>query len=113
VSVPPLTVYTTVYTTIYRHVVTLLVSNYRIVSEIVTELTVDYYDPDTGELYTTISYPTNYLKTVYTVLHSVETRIYTEVVSPRAQQPAPPRGPPREVPPVPERTERAGVRVAT
>jgi hypothetical protein len=70
----PLTLYTTIYTTIYSVATYYLVSRYRIVSDIVTRLDVDYYDERTGELVTRISYPTRYLRGVYTRLVSVETR---------------------------------------
>jgi len=105
-------VYTTVYTTIYRHIVTNLVSTYRVVSEIITELTVDYYDPETEELYTTISYPTNYLRTVYTVLDRVETHIYTEVTPEPPQPTQPTSAPPRGAPQTPTGTTKTGVILA-
>lgn len=95
----PLTVYTTIYTTIVRNVTNYIVTKYRIVSEIVTELTIDYYDTDVNTLYTTITYPTYYVKAVYTTVVGVETRTTStpeaqqQETQPGAMLPAPPRTP--------------------
>jgi hypothetical protein len=70
----PLTNYTTIYTTVQDIVTRQVVSRYRIVSDIVTRLDVDYYDENTGVFATRISYPTRYLRAVNTLLVSVETR---------------------------------------
>jgi hypothetical protein len=106
----PLPVYTTIYTTIVKNVTNYVVTKYRIVSEIVTELTVDYYDPDVNTLYTSIKYPTYYVKAVYTTIVGVETRTTTPVTT---APPTPPRGaPPTPTGVAPTRT-RAGLIVAT
>jgi len=68
-----LTYTTTIYT---RHVVPVtkyVVTRYRLVSEVVTTMNVDYYD-DAGNLWTRISYPTRYLKNVRTLFLGVEER---------------------------------------
>jgi hypothetical protein len=67
-----LTLYTTIYTTIKRVVTRHVISRYRVTSEYVTQLDVDYYWDD--KLVTRISYPTRYLRSVNTVLVGVETK---------------------------------------
>jgi len=107
----PLPVYTTIYTTIVRNVTNYVVTKYRIVSEIVTELTVDYYDPDVNTLYTSIKYPTYYVKAVYTTIVGVETRTTATPVT--TAPPTPPRGaPPTPTGVAPTKT-KAGLIVAT
>jgi hypothetical protein len=69
----PLTIYTTIYTTVQNIVTRYIVSRYRIVSDIVTRLDVDYYEEDTNTFVTRISYPTRYVRAVNTVLEIVET----------------------------------------
>jgi hypothetical protein len=69
----PLTIYTTIYTTVQNVVTRHIVSRYRIVSDIVTRLDVDYYEEDTDAFVTRISYPTRYVRDVNTVLVDVET----------------------------------------
>jgi len=67
----PLTLYTTivrqntVYRTKYR------VSKFRIVTDLVTALDVEYYD-DSGKLVTKITYPTRLVRNIATVLVGVE-----------------------------------------
>lgn len=78
-----LTLYTTIYTTIKRVVTRHVFSRYRVISEYVTQLDVDYYWDD--KLVTRISYPTRYLKSVNTVLVGVETKVEQpeEITPPR------------------------------
>ena len=67
----PLTLYTTiikqntVYRTKYR------VSRFRIVTDLVTALDVEYYD-DSGKLVTKITYPTRIIRNIATILAGVE-----------------------------------------
>jgi hypothetical protein len=70
----PLTNYSTIYTTVQDIVSYYLVSRYRVVSDIVTHLDVDYYDEKTNDFVTRITYPTRYLRGVNTILLGVETR---------------------------------------
>ena len=107
----PLPVYTTIYTTIVRNVTNYIVTKYRIVSEVVTELTVDYYDPDVNTVYTTIKYPTYYVKAVYTTVVGVETRTASTPESEQreGQSGAVPPAPPRGVTPSPTRAPRGVV----
>jgi hypothetical protein len=56
----PSTVYNTRFNTVYE------VSRLRIVSNYVTQLDIEYYDPDTNSIYTRISVPTRILKGVTT-----------------------------------------------
>ena len=72
-DIPVLTLYTTIYSTIVVPETLYLVSKYKIISEFVTQLDVDYYD-DLGFYITKISYPTRYLKSVNTVFVETETR---------------------------------------
>jgi hypothetical protein len=67
----PLTVYDTKYNTVYTYATKYLISRYRITSDIVTEVSINYYD-DAGNLYTRIAIPTNYVKGVTTALLRVE-----------------------------------------
>jgi len=68
----PLTItrYLTVPSTIYRYVTRYKTSEYLIASRLATAVNVDYYD-DSGELVTSISYPTQLLIYVETVLQGV------------------------------------------
>ncbi len=75
----PLTRYTTIHVPITKY----LVSKYKVISDIVTQLDVDYYDEKTGEFMTRISYPTRYLRSVNTVLAGVETKIKGETPAER------------------------------
>jgi hypothetical protein len=115
----PLPVYTTIYNTIVNHVTNYVVTKYRVVSEIVTELTVDYYDPDVNTLYTSITYPTYYLKAIYTKIVGVETRVAqgAQAREQRSPQTVQPPAPPRMVTPPPSPVgatpTRAGLIVAT
>ncbi len=70
----PYTRYTTIYTTIHDYVTKMVVSRYRVVTELVTRHLVSYYD-DAGSLVTVIAYPTSFVKAVNTILVSVETRV--------------------------------------
>jgi hypothetical protein len=70
----PYTRYTTIYTTIHDYVTRMVVSRYRIVTELATRHLVSYYD-DAGSLVTVIAYPTSFVKAVNTVLVGVETRV--------------------------------------
>lgn len=72
-NIPVLTLYTTIQSTVVVPETRYLVARYRIVSEYVTQLDVDYYD-DLGFYITRISYPTRYLKSVNTMLIGTETR---------------------------------------
>lgn len=72
-KIPVLTLYTTIQSTVVVPESRYLVARYRIVSEYVTQIDVDYYD-DLGFYITRISYPTRYLKSVNTVLIGTETR---------------------------------------
>jgi len=96
-----LTLYTTIYTTIKRVVTRHVISRYRVVSEYVTQLDVDYYWDD--KLVTRISYPTKYLKSVNTVLVGVETKVeQPEETAPPRYEILPietPRGGKREIEP--------------
>jgi len=62
-----LTYYTTMYTRVEVPVTRYETTRYRIVSEVVTRVDVDYYD-DTGRWWTRISFPTRYVKSVVTQL---------------------------------------------
>jgi hypothetical protein len=73
-NIPVLTLYATIHTTIVAPETRFLVARYRIVSEYVTRLDVDYYD-DLGSYVTRISYPTRYFKSVNTVFIGTETRM--------------------------------------
>lgn len=72
-NIPTLTLYTTIYSTITVPETLYLVAKYKIISEYVTQLDVDYYD-DLGFYVTRIPYPTRYLKSVNTVFIGTETR---------------------------------------
>ena len=94
-NIPVLTLYTTIQSTVVVPETRYLVARYRIVSEYVTQLDVDYYD-DLGFYITRISYPTRYLKSVNTVLIEIETRTTPpttpgarEATSPITPTPAP------------------------
>jgi len=67
----PLTLYTTIVrqNTIYR--TKYRVSRFRIVTDIVTALDVEYYD-DSGKLVTKLTYPTRIIRNIATVLVGVE-----------------------------------------
>ena len=56
----PTTVYNTKFNTVYE------VSRLKVVSNYVTQLDFEYYDPDTNSLYTKISVPTRIFKGVTT-----------------------------------------------
>ena len=97
-----LTLYTTIYTTIKRVVTRHVISRYRVISEYVTQLDVDYYWDD--KFVTRISYPTRYLKSVNTVLVGVETKVeQPEETTPRYEilPIETPRGGKREIEPTP------------
>lgn len=66
--------YTTIYTTIHDYVTKMVVSRYRVVTELATRHLVSYYD-DAGNLVTVIAYPTSFVKAVNTILVGVETRV--------------------------------------
>lgn len=70
----PYTRYTTIYTTIHSYVTKMVVSRYRVVTELATRHLVSYYD-DAGNLVTVIAYPTSFIKSINTILLSVETRV--------------------------------------
>jgi len=72
-NIPTLTLYTTIYSTITVPETLYLVAKYKIISEYVTQLDVDYYD-DLGFYVTRIPYPTRYLKSVNTMFIGTETR---------------------------------------
>jgi len=63
----PITVYDTKYVTVVNRVTRYLTTRYRVVTDIVTSLNIMYYD-DEGNIYTVITHPTRYVKTVRTVL---------------------------------------------
>jgi len=82
----PLTLYTTIvrYNTVYR--TKYRVSRFRIVTDLVTALDVEYYD-DSGKLVTKITYPTRIIKNITTVLVGVEeTETLTQVPATIARQ---------------------------
>jgi len=70
------TLYTTIYTTVTENITTYIVSNYRLITNIVTAVEVSYYYGD--ELKTVILHPTSYISDIRTVLVNVETRIEKE-----------------------------------
>jgi len=61
----PSTVYNTKFNTVYE------VSRLRVVSNYVTQLDFEYYDPDTNSIYTKISVPTRIFKGVTTEILGV------------------------------------------
>ena len=65
-----LTYYTTMYTRVEVPVTRYETTRYRVISEVVTRVDVDYYD-DTGRWWTRISFPTRYVKSVVTQLLGV------------------------------------------
>lgn len=70
----PYTRYTTIYTTIHDYVTRMVVSRYRIITELATRHLVSYYD-DAGNLVTVIAYPTSFIRAVNTILVGIETRV--------------------------------------
>lgn len=83
----PLTItrYLAAPSTIYRYVTRYKTSEYLITSRLATAVNVDYYD-DSGGLVTSISYPTQLLVSVETVLQGV-------YVSPQPPSAGPAHGP--------------------
>ena len=92
------TLYTTIYTTITENITTYIISNYRLITDIVTAVEVSYYYGD--ELKTVILHPTSYIAGVRTVLLNVETRVEKEEQK-QQQQSGRGRGERRERIPVP------------
>jgi hypothetical protein len=96
----PLTVYDTKYNTVYTYTTKYLISRYRITSDIVTEVSVNYYD-DAGNLYTRIAIPTNYVKGVTTALLRIE-----ESTRPPITIPEQPVTPPITIPEQPSKPSK-------
>jgi hypothetical protein len=84
----PSTVYNTRFNTVYE------VSKLRIVSNIVTQLDIEYHDPDTNSVYTRISVPTRILRGVTTEFIGVS-RSGAPVAPVTTQQPTGRRTQPR------------------
>jgi len=99
----PLTVYDTKYNTIYTYTTKYLISRYRIVSDIVTEVSINYYD-DAGNLYTRIVIPTNYVKGVTTALLRIEESTRPPITIP--EQPV--AKPPITIPEQPSKPSKPG-----
>jgi len=77
----PSTVYNTRFNTVYE------VSKLRIVSNYVTQLDYEYYDPDTNSIYTRISVPTKILKGVTTEILGVSKPPAPVTILPVPEQP--------------------------
>jgi hypothetical protein len=107
-NIPTLTLYTTIYSTITVPETLYLVAKYKIISEYVTQLDVDYYD-DLGFYVTRIPYPTRYLKSVNTVFIGTETRTTPPIGAPITLGTGETITPPNVVPvPVSSSTPRGG-----
>ena len=91
------TLYTTIYTTVTENITTYIISNYRLITNIVTAVEVSYYYGD--EFKTVILHPTSYISDIRTVLVNVETRIEKE--EQKQQQQSGQGGGRRETIPVP------------